>query len=83
MRVLTDSRLDADASARRWPDTAAAGYIFAEQPATDQESGFKPTAIINQDPVREPEVNLIVTRTAPPTKPIMWISSFRRVLRSY
>jgi hypothetical protein len=41
MRVLTDSRLDADASARRWPDTAAADYIFVEQPATDQESGSR------------------------------------------
>src|SRR5258705_13653432 len=41
MRVLTDSRLDADASARRWPDTAAAGYISVEQPATDQESGSR------------------------------------------
>ena len=41
MRVLTDSRLDADAIARRWPDTAAAGYIFAERSATDQESGSR------------------------------------------
>jgi hypothetical protein len=41
LRVVTDSRLDADASASRWPDTAAAGYISAQQPATDQESGSR------------------------------------------
>ena len=41
MRVLTDFRLDADANARRWPDTAAAGYISAEQLATDQEPGSR------------------------------------------
>lgn len=48
MRVPTDSRLDADASARRWPDTAPAGYISVEQPAPDQESGL---------PVIRPESN--------------------------
>lgn len=32
---------------------------------------------------REPEANLLPIRTVKPTKPIRWINSFRRVLRSY
>jgi hypothetical protein len=44
---------------------------------------FKAKAKVSPGTVSEPEANLLAARTVKPMKPIRWINSFRRVLRSY